>query len=168
MYSKDFILVGSIVGLHGLKGYLKVKSFLENPKDIFKFDEYFIKNLSFSSILLKFNKKSVFICELSGINSMEEAKNFVKADIFICRSSLPETDEDEIYLNDLISFNVELETGLCLGELVKFYDFGGGPIIGVKHGNEEKMLPFSKNFIINIDRDLRLITLSSSIKTLIN
>ena len=168
MYSKDFILVGSIVGLHGLRGYLKVKSFLENPKDIFKFDEYFINKVSFSSILLKFNKKSVFICELSGINSMEEAKNFVKADIFICRSSLPETDEDEIYLNDLISFNVELESGLCLGELVKFYDFGGGPIIGVKDGNEEKMLPFSKNFIINIDRDLRLITLSSSIKTLIN
>ena len=156
------------MGLHGLKGYIKVKSFLENPKDIFNFDKYFINKVSFSSLQLKFNKKSIFICELSGINSMEEAKIFVKADIFICRSSLPETDEDEIYLNDLISFNVELESGLCLGELVKFYDFGGGPIIAVKHGNEEKMLPFSKNFIINIDRDLRLITLSSSIKTLIN
>ena len=156
------------MGLHGLKGYIKVKSFLENPNDIFKFDEYFINKLSFSSISLKFNKKSIFICELPGINSMEEAKNFVKADIFICRSSLPETDEDEIYLNDLISFNVELESGLCLGELIKFYDFGGGPIIAVKHGNEEKMLPFSKNFIINIDQDLKLITLSSNIKTLIN
>ena len=99
---------------------------------------------------------------------MEEAKNFVKADIFISRASLPETDENEIYLNDLISFNVELESGLCLGELVRFYDFGGGPIIGVKHSDEEKMLPFSKNFIINIDRDLRVITLSSSIKTLID
>ncbi len=60
------------------------------------------------------------------------------------------------------------KAGLCLGEVVKFYDFGGGPIIGVKNGDEEKMLPFSKNFIINIDRDLRLITLSTSIKTLIN
>ncbi len=156
------------MGLHGLKGYIKVKSFLENPKDIFNFDKYFINKISFSSILLKFSKKSVFICELEGINSIEEAKNFVKADIFICRSSLPETDEDEIYLNDLISFNVELEYGLCLGEIVKFYDFGGGPIIGVKQGDEEKMLPFSKSFIINIDRDSRLITLSSSIKTLIN
>ena len=141
---------------------------IENPKDLFNFDKYFINKVSFSSLQLKFNKKSIFICELSGINSMEKAKNFVKADIFICRSSLPEINEDEIYLNDLISFNVELESGLCLGELVKFYDFGGGPIIAVKHGNEEKMLPFSKNFIINIDRDLRLITLSSSIKTLIN
>ena len=168
MYSKDFILVGSIVGLHGLKGYLKVKSFLENPKDIFKFDEYFINKLSFSSILLKFNKKSVFICELSGINSMEEAKNFVNNDIFIYKSSLPKTDKDEIYLNDLISFNVELESGLYLGELVKFYDFGAGSIIGVKQGYTEKMLPFSDNFIINIDQDLKLITLSSSIKTLIN
>ncbi len=156
------------MGLHGLKGYIKVKSFLENPKDLFNFDKYVINNISFSSLILKFNKKSVFICELAGIASMEEAKNFVKSDIFICRSSLPETDKDEIYLNDLISFTVELESGLCLGKLVKFYDFGGGPIIGVKHGDEEKMLPFSKNFIINIDPDLRLITISSSIKTLIN
>ena len=168
MYSKDFILVGSIVGLHGLRGYLKVKSFLEKPKDIFKFDKYFINNLSFSSILLKFNKKSVFICELVGINSIEEAKKFVNTDIFINRSSLPKIDKDEIYLNDLISFNVELESGLYLGELVKFYDFGGGPIIGVKQGHTEKMLPFSNNFIINIDQDLRVITLSSNIKTLIN
>ena len=168
MYSKDFILVGSIVGLHGLKGYLKVKSFLENPKDIFKFDEYFIKKLSFSSISLKFNKKSVFICELVGINSIEEAKKFVNNDIFIYKSSLPKTEKDEIYLNDLISFNVELESGLYLGELVKFYDFGAGPIIGVKQGHTEKMLPFSDNFIINIDQYLKLITLSSSIKTLIN
>ena len=156
------------MGLHGLKGYIKVKSFLENPKDLFNFDKYFIKKVSFSSLQLKFNKKSIFICKLSGINSMEEAKNFVKADIFICRSSLPKTDEDEIYLNDLISFNVELESGLRLGELVKFYDFGAGPIIGVKHGDEEKMLPFSNNFIINIDQDLKVITLSSNIKTLIN
>ena len=168
MNKKNFILAGSILGLHGLKGYIKVKSFLENPKDIFNFDKYFINKINFSSLILKFNKKSIFICELVGINSLEKAKNFVKADIFICRSSLPETDGDEIYLNDLKSFNVELESGLCLGELVKFYDFGGGPIIGVKHGDEEKMLPFSKNFIINIDRDLRLITLSSSIKSLIN
>ena len=168
MYSKDFILVGSIVGLHGLKGYLKVKSFLENPKDIFKFDEYFINKLSFSSILLKFNKKSVFICELVGINSIEEAKKFVNNDIFIYKSSLPKIDKDEIYLNDLISYNVELESGLCLDELVNFYDFGAGPIIGVKQGYTEKMLPFSDNFIINIDQDLKLITLSSSIKTLIN
>ena len=168
MYSKDFILVGSIVGLHGLRGYLKVKSFLENPKDIFDFDEYFINKLSFSSILLKFNKKSVFICELEGVDSIEQAKKFVNTDIFICRSSLPKTDEDEIYLNDLISFNVELESGLCLGELVKFYDFGAGPIIGVKQGHTEMMLPFSNNFIINIDQDLKVITLSSNIKTLIN
>ena len=168
MNKKKFILAGSILGLHGFKGYVKVKSFLENPKDIFKFDEYFINKLSFSSILLKFNKKSVFICELVGINSIEEAKKFVNNDIFIYKSSLPKTDKDEIYLNDLISFDVELESGLYLGELVKFYDFGAGPIIGVKQGHTEKMLPFSDNFIININQDLRVITLSSNIKTLIN
>ena len=156
------------MGLHGLKGYIKVKSFLENPKDLFNYDKYLINKISFSSLLLKFNKKSVFICELVGINSIEEAKKFVNKDIFICKSSLPKTDKDEIYLNDLISFNVELESGLYLGELVKFYDFGAGPIIGVKQGYTEKMLPFSDNFIINIDQDLKLITLSSSIKTLIN
>ena len=168
MNNKDFILAGSIIGLHGLKGYIKVKSFLENPKDIFNFNEYFINELSFNCLSLKFYKKSVFICELVGINSIEKAKKFLNKNIFISRSSFPKIDKDEIYLNDLISFNVELESGLYLGELVKFYDFGGGTIIGVKYGDEEKMLPFSENFIININQDLKLITLSSSIKTLIN
>ena len=168
MNNKDFILVGSITGLHGLKGYIKVTSFLETPKDIFNFDEYFINELSFSHLLLKFNKKAVFICKLEGVSSIEEAKKFANSNIFIKRSSLPQIDKDEIYLSDLISFNVKLESGLYLGELVKFYDFGAGPIIGVKQGNQEKMLPFSKNFIINIDESLRVITLSSSIKKLIN
>ena len=168
MNKKNFILVGSITGLHGLKGYVKVKSFLENPKDLFNYDKYFINKISSFSILLKLKKKSVFICELVGINSIEEAKKFVNKDIFIYKSSLPKTDKDELYLNDLISFNVELESGLYLGELVKFYDFGAGPIIEVKQGHTEKMLPFSDNFIINIDQDLRVITLSSNIKTLIN
>ena len=168
MYNKDFILAGSIIGLHGLKGYIKVKSFLENPKDIFNFDEYFINELSFNCLLLKFKNKSLFICKLVGVNSMDEAKAFINTNIFIRRSSLPEIDKDEIYLTDLISFNVELETGLYLGELVKFYDFGAGPIIGVKLGHDEKLLPFSKNFIININQDLKVITLSSNIKTLIN
>ena len=145
-----------------------VIKFLENPKDLFNYDKYLINKISFSSLLLKFNKKSIFICQLVGINSIEEAKKFVNKDIFIYKSSLPKTDKDEIYLNDLISFNVELESGLCLGELVNFYDFGAGPIIGVKQGNTEKMLPFSDNFIINIDQDSRVITLSSNIKTLIN
>ena len=168
MYNKDLILAGSIIGLHGLKGYIKVKSFLENPKDIFNFDEYIINELSFSSLLLKFNKKSVLICELVGVNSMEEAKKLINKNIFIKRLSLPEIDENETYLSDIMNFNVELETGLYLGELVKFYDFGAGPIIGVKLGHDEKLLPFSKNFIININQDLKVITLSSNIKTLIN
>ena len=168
MNKKNFILAGSILGLHGLKGYIKVKSFFENPKDLFNYDKYFINKISFSSLRLKYNNKSVFICELVGINSIEEAKKFVNNDIFIYKSSLPKTDKDEIYLNDLISYDVELESGLYLGELVKFYDFGAGPIIGVKQGHTEKMLPFSDNFIINIDQDLRVITLYSNIKTLIN
>ena len=44
----------------------------------------------------------------------------------------------------------------------------GAEVSEGEHGDEEMMLPFSKNFIIKIDRDLRVIILSSSIKTLIN
>ena len=87
MNKNNFILAGSILGIHGLKGYIKVKSFLENPKDLFNYDKYLINKISFSSLLLKFSKKSIFICELAGINSVEKAKNFVKADILIMDKS---------------------------------------------------------------------------------
>ena len=166
MYNKNLILVGSIVGVHGLKGYLKVKSFLENPKDIFKFDKYIINDLYFTSLIFKYNKKSIFICELIDVNSLEEAKLLISSNIFICRSLLPKIESDETYFIDLINYNVVLESGLNLGKLIKFYDFGAGPIIEVKNGEKKKMLPFSESFIINIDKNLSVITLSSNIKTL--
>ena len=61
-----------------------------------------------------------------------------------------------------------LETGENLGKVIKFYDFGAGSIIEVSYNKDKKMLPFSKKFILNIDQSLKVITLSSGIKTLLS
>ena len=97
---------------------------------------------------------------------MDEAKKLINTNVFIKRSSLPVINDDEIYFFDLIGYDIKLESGLNLGKLIKFYDFGAGPIIEVNNGVEEIMLPFTENFITNIDKNLRVIILSSDIKTL--
>ena len=168
MENQNLILVGSIIGIHGLKGYVKIKSFLENPNDIFKFNEFLIKDKKFNSLSLKFSKKSYMVCELSGIHSITESSTLSDSNIFIKRSSLPKIKEDEIYLTDLINFNVELDTGRYIGKVFAYYNFGAGPIIEVTYGNDKRMLPISKIFILNIDQKLKTITLSSNIKSLLS
>ena len=168
MQNQKFILVGSIIGKHGLKGYLKVKSFLEFPDHIFKFNEYLINKQVFSKLSLKFIKKSYFVSELIGINNVEEANNLIEKDIFVKRASLPKEKKDEIYLVDLINYSVKLETGENLGKVIKFYDFGAGSIIETLNDKDKKMIPFSNKFILSIDQNFKVITLSSGIKTLLS
>ena len=53
---KNLIEIGSFVGVHGIKGDVKLKSFLEIPENIFSYKEIFIES-SENPIKLKFVRK---------------------------------------------------------------------------------------------------------------
>ena len=38
MSLSDYIVVGKIIATHGIKGWLTIKSFTSNPKDIFSYN----------------------------------------------------------------------------------------------------------------------------------
>ena len=53
---KNLIEIGSFVGVHGIKGEVKLKSFTEIPENIFSFKEIFVESLE-NPINLKFIRK---------------------------------------------------------------------------------------------------------------
>ena len=56
MSKKNLIEIGSFVGVHGIKGEVKLKSFTEIPENIFSFKEIFVES-SENPIKLKFIRK---------------------------------------------------------------------------------------------------------------
>lgn len=151
--NKKLILIGKILKAHGLKGLLTLKSYTQNPKDIFKYTPLHNENQTKKyNIKLKNNKKiDTFVVEINNITSKEEADKLVNTDLYIERKKLPKPKTGEFYYEDLIGLKVLTDKNKK-GIILKVADFGAGSMIEVKWNNgEEETIPFNNDFIKEIN-----------------
>ena len=74
-------------------------------------------------------------------------------ELFVPRERLPEPEEDEVYVHDLIGLPVHLADGTRLGEIVDVADYGAGDLIDVKvEGRKDTVLiPFASQYVLEAD-----------------
>ena len=147
------ICLGKIVSVHGIKGLVKIKSFTENPTDI---DSY--GNLSDASnnvVPLKINgaHKDLLIASIDGIDNRTDAEKFIKTKLYVSRNAMPETQEDDFYIEDLIGMKAQNSNGDIIGEIINIHNFGAGDIVEVKFTEEKegKCFLFTKKTFPHID-----------------
>jgi len=81
------------------------------------------------------------------IKTREDAEALKGQRLYVARAALPEPDEDEFYLDDLVGLNAFDETGASLGTVKAVFNFGAddllelGDIPGVKG---VRLVPFTK------------------------
>ena len=152
MSKKNLIEIGSFVGVHGIKGEVKLKSFTEIPENIFSFKEIFIES-SKDPIKLKFVRKfkQIFVCKIENVETRSDAENFRGLKLFISRKSLPKITHDEFYHYDLLNFEVYNLNKECFGEVISLEDFGAGLLAEVKRNDKTFYLPIGKAFLQKID-----------------
>lgn len=161
------VCIGKIVAAHGIKGEVKVRSHNLNPSDLDKYGA--VENADASK---KFSIKVVGLVatnarvKIEGITTRNEAEALIGTELYVPRSALPELEEEEFYLADLIGLDVCLQTpDNKIGKVVAFQNYGAGDIIEIKlDGKKEtEMLPFTKAYVptINIDAGY-IIVLSAS------
>ena len=77
MSKKNLIEIGCFVGVHGIKGEVKLKSFTEIPENIFSFNEIFTES-SENPIKLKLIRqlKQIFVCKIENVQTRTDAENF--------------------------------------------------------------------------------------------
>lgn len=128
--------VGYISYSHGLDGKVKIVPMVDNEqfKDIIlKKETIFlinenniIENLKLD--IFAFNGK-IFICRIVGVNSIEQAKYFLKKEIYI----EVENDEDFIDAESLIGYDViSYYNNNIIGKVIDCGDYGSGMLIEVK------------------------------------
>ena len=85
-------------------------------------------------------------------------------ELLIDASFLPEADDDEPYLRDLIGLTVKLENGDIVGEL-EDVDFPAGQEMWVirapeSEGGHEILLPAVPEFVLDIDLSAEVVTIA--------
>ena len=149
----DRVCVGVIVGVHGVRGAVRIKSFTEVAADIGYYSP--VEDEAGSrKIRLKVTGevKGSVIATLEGVAGRDAAEALKGTKLWVARERLPRTDEDEFLYSDLIGMAVLGTDGERLGTVTAVHDFGAGDVLDIAlspRGN--LMVPFTKDAVPEID-----------------
>ena len=142
------ICLGKITSVHGIRGEVKVKSFTADDTDIETYGK--LENKEGTKVFtLKVigHSKELLRCKIKGIDDRNAAEALIGTELYVNREVLPELDEEEYYLADLIGLRViEKSSESEVGAVAGVYNFGAGDILEIKVNSTNKleMIPFTK------------------------
>jgi 16S rRNA processing protein RimM len=157
------ILIGKIVGPHGIKGTIKVKPFTDFLERFDKDKIIKVKNKDslFEFLIEESFLHKNFVClKLKGIDDINSALKFKDAEIVIEDNELKKLDKDEFYIHDLIGLKVIGEAGENIGIIVDVISLLTNDIYEIELLNGKKIFyPALKEYIQEIDihkREMRI------------
>ena len=146
---RDQVLVGVIVGAHGIKGEVKLKSFTSDPSSIGRYGPLQSSSgQSFEITKLKAAKDD-FIASLKNIADRNAAEALKGTELFVSREKLPKLKPHEAYAHDLMGLDVVMENGATLGKLVAMPNYGAGDLleVAIEGSSETVLIPFTNAFV---------------------
>jgi 16S rRNA processing protein RimM len=123
------VLLGRILGAHGIKGEVKIKSFTDDPKAIAAYGPLQGADGKVIEITRLKPAKDHFICTLTTVGDRNAAEALAATDLFVARAKLPA----EPLLADLVGIKVSHNSSV-LGSIVGFQNFGAGELIELDTG----------------------------------
>ena len=153
---RDLIPAGDIVGVHGVKGVLKVRSRWISGSVFAAESQVYIRDgqgrtADYTIQWAKPHKHLLLVC-LEGLAQREPAEELVGAQILTERTALPETEEGEYYWFELIGLSVYTMEGNYLGKLEHILATGSNDVYVVRDGSRETLVPALESVVREIDR----------------
>ena len=127
------VLIGRILGAHGVRGEVKLQSFAATPADIGRYRPLTLADGRAIAIARLKPVKDGFIAALQGVADRTAAESFRGQDIFVARALLPPLKPGEFYLSDLVGKKVRDERSE-LGMVTGIQNFGAGDLIELDNG----------------------------------
>ncbi len=150
------VCLGAFAGAHGVKGDALLKTFTEAPQNIALYGSVETEDgaRAFTLRFIRNAKPGFAIVGAPEIASREDADALKGVRIFVDRAALPNPDEDEFYLDDLVGLDAVDEEGARAGRVAAVHNFGAGDILelenipGVKGA---RMIPFTSETVPTVD-----------------
>lgn len=145
------ICLGAIVGVHGIRGDVKIKSFTHIDKGIGSYGllsnksgdkQFSLKVIGYSKELLR--------AKIKGVDDRNTAETLIGTELWCERTCLPPLGENEFYHADLIGLDVRFEHEK-VGKVLGLYNFGAGDILEIELNGQNEMIPFTKEYVPEIE-----------------
>ena len=150
--SQDDRLVelGELVGLHGVRGWLKLRSYCEPWEGIFEYRPWRVGEHWVDHVEGRRQGKTL-VCRLPDIRDRDAAAAYVGKTVSVSRSALPEPESGHWYWSDLVGLEVLTKDNVQLGSVVRVFATGANDVIVVR-GEKEHLIPLvSDRFVLSVD-----------------
>jgi 16S rRNA processing protein RimM len=158
------VILGKVAGTFGVHGWVKISSFTDPPGNILDYQELLLgREGRWTTIQLEGGRvtgKGV-LGKLKGIETPEDARTRVGAELGVRRGDMPAPAPGEYYWSDLEGLDAESVSGERLGRVDHFRTTPAGTLI-VLRGERELWVPFVKERIVKVDLERRQIVLDWS------
>ncbi len=149
------ILLGRIVGAHGIKGEVLVHSFADEPGNIGSYGALSDKSgtRTFKLRVLRMTPNGAIVARITGIADRNAAEALKGVELYVARDKLPEPDEDEFYYADLVGLAAVAPDGAHIGEIIAVQNYGAGDLIEIRitGRKETELVPFADRFVPQVD-----------------
>jgi 16S rRNA processing protein RimM len=129
----NLVLVAQIGVAHGVQGEFKLLSHMDDPVSVLEFnpllDEYGKPALSITAARAH---KGALLVRAEEVPDRTAADKVKGLKLYVDRADLPETDEDEYYITDLIGLSVVDVAGQPVGKVANVDNFGAGDLLDIK------------------------------------
>ncbi|MGH8190144.1 MAG: ribosome maturation factor RimM [Rhodanobacteraceae bacterium] len=158
------VLLGRIVGVHGVHGAVKLESFTEPRLAIFDYKPWLLEREPgrFEEIAEAHGhaQGKGIVATLAGVGDRDRAAGLIGANVLVPRSALPEPEADEFYQMDLEGLQVVNEAGEDLGRVSHLIDNGAHAMLVTRDGaGRERLIPYVTDVCVkSVDLDAGCIT----------
>jgi 16S rRNA processing protein RimM len=144
------ILVGHVSGAHGIKGELRIASYTEEPLALVGY-KLLLREDGTPALTITGGRatKDALIARAAEVSDRNAAEALRGLKLYVPRAALPEPDEDEFYLTDLVGLRAESPDGERLGVVKSVQNYRAGDLLEIEPGEGEPtwLLPFTREAV---------------------
>jgi len=151
---KQYLEIGKIVNVHGLKGEVKVYPWCDSPDFLCEFDTLYTNKGNSSIVVEKARvQKNMVIMKIKGVDTVEDAQSMRNKVIYMNRDDV-ELEDGSYFIQDLIGLEVfDADTNAFYGTLVDVLETGANDVYTIRNEelHKEYLIPAIPDVVISTD-----------------
>jgi len=155
--SGAFILLGTVVRPHGIRGELKIRPHTEQPANLCRYRRMYLAADADGEVIECTDVRArvsgrLIILKVPGCTDRNRAEQLVGWHLWLAASDLPPAGPDEVYLHTLMNKRARTVDGRVLGTIRELLG-GGQERLVIREGENEYLVPAVRAFIAAVDDD---------------
>ncbi|MEA4804686.1 ribosome maturation factor RimM [Acetobacterium wieringae] len=147
------IIIGRILGVHGIKGELKVQPLTDDPGRFYDLDEVILIHdktaTDYKINNCRLHKNNVLLF-LEGVSNRNDAEALIGREVGIPKELAVKLEEDEFFIEDLLDLPV-YNDGELLGRITDVMQAGGVDVYTISKGKKVYCVPARKLYFTEIN-----------------